>query len=118
MDDREEYKTKVPNFKENHIGKIAISYGWDDEDYVLHISTTDTRIPFRVDQRTLIMEIIKLLKKVIPDTVKVDIFTPSSTWELSMYTVKAWMLKRCWQVNEKMIEDLIKNLFAKLNTLA
>ena len=109
-------KVGVPDLREQIYGKIVISSGWDGDDYVWHISTAHQKIPFTISERTLLHEIASLMNQVIPDTCRVDIFTPYMDWDIKMYTFKAHGLKQYWQINKEALEELLKKLFARLNT--
>jgi hypothetical protein len=121
LDERFEKETPdqvgVPTINEVQFGKIVISHGWDNDDYVWHISTNNTKLPFKVPEKHLIMYVIQVFQSVIPDTCKVDIWTPDRTWDLKMYTFKAWKLRDYWQITPEILDTLLKKLFATANAL-
>jgi hypothetical protein len=99
------------------MGNIVISSGWDGDEFVWHMSTIHHKISFKISERQLLQEIISLMNKVVPSTCKVDVFTPYMDWDIRMYTFKAHDLKNYWQVSDEVLDDLLKKLFIKLNTL-
>jgi hypothetical protein len=105
----------APNIRERHKGKVAISNGWDGDDFVLHFSSLSPKINFKVNQKALLMRVIEIMRKVIPSDCKVDIWTPDIGWDLKMYTVKAWKLNSYWQINEERVEKMVMELFDELN---
>jgi hypothetical protein len=107
---------KAPEFVLQRSGPITIEHGWDDKDYVWHISTHHKK-PFKVSEFKLLYGIAKVMNPFIPTECEVKIWRPYAEWDIQEYTFKAMGLKGFWQFDEAHIERINVQLFETLNAL-
>lgn len=110
------HQVSDPKLSAQQMANIQIEHGWHGVDYVWHINSHPKR-PFKISQERLVYSIAKVMNKVIPDHIVVNVFTPLADWDIKEYTFKAMDLKSEWSIGDSNIEKLNLELFEVLNTL-
>lgn len=112
-DDRPD-QIKTPEFKDQMSGFVRINHGWHNEDYVFHISHHPKR-PWRASTDAMIRLIAQTMNTVIPNNVQVKIWKPYGDWDIAEITFKAFSLREHWAITDKVMDDLVLELFELLN---
>ena len=108
-----------PRFVEQISGYVRIQHGYAEEDYVWHIAAFHQKkvINFKVSIDRVIYAIATIMRAHLPTDTKAKIWRPNSDWDIQEITFRALETKDLWQFNERLIEEINKELFESLNTL-
>jgi hypothetical protein len=111
---------EVVELNEKTIGKLHLTYGYKEDDYIVTISpelieknlvgtqkTQKTPVgKFKIAPEQILKAMAIMMNKVIPTTLTVNLFPPGPDWEIQEYAAKIIDAKNAWQLSDDALEKM------------
>ncbi len=103
--------------KESH-GMVDIEHGANvDGDYIWHFMPKHHSKTFPEDLSKVYQVLVTYLNKIIPESIKVDVYPPPKDWEIRLLTVVARKIKKSWTYDYDDMKKYLPIIGTKLTEL-
>lgn len=95
---------EVIPLNEETIGKLVLTHGYKEDDYIVTIAPIKGK--FKISEEQVIRGMIIMLDKYLPKTIEVTMFPPGKDWEIQEFAAKIKEARHAWQLSDEMLKSM------------
>lgn len=95
---------EVIPLNEETIGKLVLTHGYKEDDYIVTIAPIKGK--FKISEEQVIRGMIIMLDKYLPKTIEVTMFPPGKDWEIQEFAAKIKEARHAWQLSDQMLKSM------------